>query len=286
MKKNHWVPQSYLRWFASDAPKNSKIWRFSNKEGPPSEKPIKKVAVQYYLYAPQINGSRSYDFEKKLSDIEQLFSPSMWHTISNGFIELKDEGTRKGIALLAAIMYLRNPTQLRQTTDIHNSLVDFFASQDEKSSTIEIEGKTLELDWNEWESFRNSDQESIKKLWIKSISEATWLAEILMQMRWSIVLSEKPVFITSDNPVAVIHPSLQFKGLKDRDSRVIFPLSPTRILTMDNLNSEPNGQYLEAKGFPAWNMLIWRNAIEFMFSPRHPDEVCLEMDQLVTDMGF
>jgi hypothetical protein len=33
-----------------------------------------------------------------------------------------------------------------------------------------------------------------------------------MKMRWAVVFSEEPVFITSDNPVMIVHPSLKFRA--------------------------------------------------------------------------
>jgi hypothetical protein len=80
-------------------------------------------------------------------------------------------------------------------------------------------------------------------MWLDNVGSATWLAEILMSMRWAILLSEEPVFITTDNPVVTLHPSLQFRGIKNAETSVVFPLSPTRLLHIDNRMSEPDGQY-------------------------------------------
>ncbi|MER8824624.1 DUF4238 domain-containing protein [Mesorhizobium sp. M0904] len=97
-------------------------------------------------------------------------------------------------------------------------------------------------------------------------------------MRWSIITSERPVFITSDSPVTVLHPSMRFRGLKDAETSVIFPLSPTRVLHLDNRNSEPDCQYYAVPGKgEVQNILNWRNVVEHMFTHRHPDEVSAEM---------
>jgi hypothetical protein len=86
------------------------------------------------------------------------------------------------------------------------------------------------------------------------------------------------VFITSDNPVMIVHPSLKFRGLKTPETTVTFPLSPTRILIMDNRLGEPDAQYYPLRQGPgSLNGLIWRNAIEHMFAPRHPAFICGEM---------
>jgi len=53
MKRNHYVPQSYLRAFAADPDRREKIWRFGKNEGDPELKPIDKVAYRHYLYVPK-----------------------------------------------------------------------------------------------------------------------------------------------------------------------------------------------------------------------------------------
>lgn len=50
-KRNHWVPQAYLRSFAAD-PARRKIWTMGIEAGEPRLRPIEKVAVKFYLYAP------------------------------------------------------------------------------------------------------------------------------------------------------------------------------------------------------------------------------------------
>jgi Protein of unknown function (DUF4238) len=90
------------------------------------------------------------------------------------------------------------------------------------------------------------------------------------KVRWALIFSEETVFITSDNPVMITHPSLKFRGLKNPESTVSFPLSPTHILIMDNRHGEPDFQYYPLRQDPGSpNCLIWRNAIEHMFAPRH-----------------
>ena len=56
-KRNHWVSQAYLRPFAADS-ERKKIWTFSKNEGEPRLRPIRNVAVGFYLYAPRPAGAR------------------------------------------------------------------------------------------------------------------------------------------------------------------------------------------------------------------------------------
>lgn len=114
-------------------------------------------------------------------------------------------------------------------------------------------------------------------MWIAEINGATHYAKKLIAMRWSMLCADVPVFITTDNPVVFIHPSLNFRGINNPETSIIFPISPTRVLCMDHLYSEPANQYYPLKGTAApHNVLMWRNSIEHMFSHRHPDAVCAE----------
>ncbi|MFK4719340.1 hypothetical protein ABIE89_000440 [Bradyrhizobium niftali] len=117
-------------------------------------------------------------------------------------------------------------------------------------------------------------------MWLDNVGSATWLAKMLMEMRWAILISEEPVFITTDNPVITVHPSLEFKGIKNPETSLMFPISPTRLLHIDNRMTEPDGQYYPLKTNPgAMNGLLWRYAINAMYSSRYVcDEICADAD--------
>ncbi|WP_368389280.1 DUF4238 domain-containing protein [Mesorhizobium sp. LMG 17147] len=276
-KRNHWVPKAYLRAFATERG-GEKIWTFGKSGGDPMKRSISKVAVKFYLYAPGQNGQRDYRTEQKLSNLEQLFGTPFWSEISSGYVDLGNKVIRKGLALLTAVMYLRNPTVLGQTAEIHSQFRSFYMAVGEPPDRVEIAGREYDVDKASWPAYRDAGEEDIKRMWLDSLNQGAWLAELFLKMRWAIIASDQPVFITSDNPVTFIHPSLKFRGLKNEETSVMFPLSPTRILYLDNRQSEPDAQYyaLGGKG-ESQNLLIWRNAIEHMFSHRHPDEVCSEM---------
>jgi len=124
-------------------------------------------------------------------------------------------------------------------------------------------------------------------MWLKEVGSAVWLAEILVKMRWAIQFSDTPVFITTDNPVVVLHPSLTFRGFTNPETMVVFPLSPTRVLMMDNRHAEPDGHYYPVNNTaPGLNGMLWRESIDRMFTPRHPHQVCAEMLEDAERIGF
>jgi hypothetical protein len=286
-KRNHWIPQSYLRHFAADADRR-KVWvlkRESRDE--PELKPIKKVATAFYLYAPRGTDGRDYSFEDKLASLEQMFGGPFWDLITTDYIDLCDNTVRKALSLLVAVMYLRNPLHLEQMRTLHRQMVGSFSEFPDLPDAVEIAGKTYELDKDSWPSYSNANEDDVKRMWLDNVGSATWLAEILMGMRWAILLSEEPVFITTDNPVVTLHPSLQFRGIKNAETSVVFPLSPTRLLHIDNRMSEPDGQYYPLRGSAgSLNGLLWRYAIDAMYSPRHTDQVCVEICADAEQQGF
>lgn len=282
------MPQAYLRSFAADVPKRQKVWTLSKEAGQPILKPIRNVAVRFYLYAPRDKkGERNYDFENKLASLEQLFGGLFWNQVSTGHPDLKSTDVRKGLALLTAVMFLRNPLHLALMHDVHGQFVDFFSQFDELPEAFEINGQVHEIDKSSWLEYRNGDEDAIKNMWLDNVGSAEWLAKVMMEMRWAMLVSDVPVFITTDNPVTVMHPDFQFRGFKDIGSSVAFPLSPTRVLVMDNRHSEPDGEFYGSReSAAALNGLLWRHSIDCMFSSRHPDQVCAEIIDDAKRMGL
>lgn len=158
--------------------------------------------------APDGPHGRDYRFEEKLGPLEQLFGLRGWAEISSGMVDLCDSSVRKGLALLTAVMFLRNPLRLAMTHDTHKSIVDFYSRLPELPEAVEIKGKTYGLDAASWPAYRDASEDDIKRMWLDQIGSAVWLAEMLMEMRWAMQFSETPVFITTDNPVVVVHPNL------------------------------------------------------------------------------
>jgi hypothetical protein len=280
-RRCHWVPQGYLRAFAADD-KREKIWRLSKEEGEPELKPIENVAVRFHLYAPKAKDGRRNDaLEKKLAGLENFIGGAVWHALCNDFVDLDWEPIRKMLSLIVATSLVRTPTRFEHWKAQHRSWVEQFSQFPTLPTHLTIGGVRRELDPSDWEQFRTASEEDMKAAWNDYVGGAGDIAHILLGMRWAIVFAEEPVFITSDNPVQVEHPSLKFKGLKDSETTVSFPISPTRMLILDNQHGEMANAYWPLKTDPAWdNLLTWRNSIEYMFSDRDPHEVCAEIDRL------
>jgi hypothetical protein len=286
-KRNHFVPQAYLRGFAADGERR-KIWTLSKIDGAPHRRPISKVAVRFYLYAPAgPNGQRDYSFEHKLAELESFFGEPTWRAVATDFVDLSWQPLRKMLALLTAVMHLRNPQHFQIMHEMHGELVRWCSRFESVPDAIEINGQLIHVDAKSWPAYRDGTEDDIKRMWLEQVGSATWMAELLLNMRWSIIVSEKPVFITTDNPVVPLHPSLQFRGIRNSETSLMFPLSPTRLLWLDNRHYEPKNQYYPLKdNGGGLNGLLWRHAIENMFVHRDPHLVCAEMLENAEGMGF
>lgn len=206
--------------------------------------------------------------------METWFGTSIWNAVCTDFPDLSWKPLRKMLALLVATTYLRNPLQFERTKNIHRQLVDLISSDPAlPADTIAINGVVQHVNPDDWPAYRDASEDDLKRAWGEDVSTAGWLPEMLLKMRWAVVFSEEPVFITSDNPVMIMHRSLKFRGLKNPETTVSFPLSPTRILIMDNRHGEPDAQYYPLRQDPgSLNGLIWRKCYRAHVraaSPRH-----------------
>lgn len=286
-KRCHWVSQSYLKPFSADADRK-RIWRHSKTSGDPELKLIEKVAVRHHLYAPMgPDGRRDDGLERKLSSLERWFGEPIWGVVCNDFPDLTWEPLRKMLALLTATTFVRNPLQFERWKATHVGMRNLYAQVDTPPTHVTLGGRRYEVNPSDWPDFKSAGDEEMKSAWNDYVAGAGDIAPKLLSMRWAVLFCDQPMFVTSDNPVNIIHPSLQFKGLNDPETIVSFPLSPTRILMMDNRHGEPNGAYYPLRHDPAVeNLLIWRNAIDHMFSPRDPIQVCMEINDDADRAGF
>ncbi|MFC4724808.1 DUF4238 domain-containing protein [Glycocaulis abyssi] len=280
-KNSHWVPQAYLRAFAAEHDAE-RIWRFSHTKGDAQLKLIEKVAYKRHLYSTHddTTGSLNDALEKKLADLEQWFGSPIWRTLQRDVVDLSWQPLRKIVSLLAATMFLRNPRTLEEHSKMHEHLVKLFSQFNEPPDRVTVGDRTFDFDDTSWETFRAADTDDVKKIWFRQIESAVIFAKIFMNMRWSMMMAPRPAFITSDAPITFCHPSLEFSGINDPETTIHFPISPTRVLNMDNFHSEPANQYYpcDDECYVTTNLLIWRSAIEYMFTHRHPDYI---MDELL-----
>jgi hypothetical protein len=291
-KKQHWVPRFYLKEFSIDesqSKKESQVWIFSKDEGEPKIANIKDVAAKRYLYSPKDeNGNRCWEMEEKLASLEGLIS-QIWSTFANGYLDLDNQSYRKIISLFLATLYLRHPKRLPEQEKMQNWFIDFYENNVPKDSSgnpvacqFTAKGKKYTLNPSDWKSYSNPTQYDKEKFFVETIKESSMdIVEVFLKKRWSVIFSETKQFITTDNPLVITNRlmgEIKNYGLNTKGTTITFPISPTRVLVLDDLLDEPHSQYYPLKEEGTYiNILLWIDAHQFMISHRNPDEVIFEM---------
>lgn len=290
-KHLHWVPEFYLRYFAtpnSRSAKRPQIWIFSKDDSSCDESPtnIRNVCGKRYLYAPlEQDGSRNWELEDQLEKLEATLG-QVWKELAEGFVRLDDSAIRKGVSLFVAVMHLRNPETRRKVETIHQKLVAVLTNMPSRPDGtpaldhVEINGRWFPVEvegWHEFSSWGKNDHDKFFASVVRS--EAIHLAEMLIKKRWSIVCADTDVFVTSDKPVVLQHLSRHVFGFGTSDGIVTFPLGPRRLLVMDDMHDEPENQYyaLQPSNAGAFNLSIWQNCSRFMITGRPVQEVLAEI---------
>jgi hypothetical protein len=164
-KHQHWVPQFYLRHFATPATRDSdkpQIWIFSKNPVDGDEKltSVRNVCGRRYLYSPrQPNGERSWGLDDKLNDLEALLG-ELWPALATNFVNLGEEHIRKAVALFIAVMHFRHPIVRQDVEEIHKQLVAFYEAVPQRADgtpnveSIEMKGETYRLDTANWYNYK------------------------------------------------------------------------------------------------------------------------------------
>lgn len=275
-KRQHWLPQFYLRGFRIREAAGSvpRVWTFF-RHGPNEPRPMSVVelAQQRYLYAPKDEtGTRDHSIDERLQEIETLLGP-IWPEIAEGQVDLNEEATRKALSLFVATLYARHPSRVGDLAEAHRRLVELFEDTPKDKdgnpvvSHIEVNGRTHEIDTRGWEAYKHRSSESLHKDFVVSVvPTAGEIARILLRRRWAIVATNVPAFATCDSPLLLAHRSARRVGFNTKGARITLPLSPTRVLTIDD-SELPNAYYQSQTGFPEEiNYRIWLAADLYLLS--------------------
>ncbi|MDB5956442.1 DUF4238 domain-containing protein [Ramlibacter sp.] len=287
----HWVPKFYLRYFATpetrdtDAPQ---VWIFSKREDDGDEKltHVRNVCAKRFLYSPLgDDGERNWDLESRLGEVESLLA-RRWPEFAEGFAPLEDQPVRMSLSLFVAIMHMRNPVLREEVERMHERFVRAFedaplrADGSPEVKAVQINGQTRSIDTSDWNSYRAWSKNDHDRFFAGMVQrEAGHIAKLLLKKRWSVLHSERDVFITTDKPVGTYHQGREKFGFGTDGVVVTFPLGPKRLLVMDDLHDEPANQHYQLKeGNAGWfNMTTWQGASRLMITGRPIPEVLSEI---------
>jgi Protein of unknown function (DUF4238) len=287
----HWVSKFYLRGFATPETReldNPQVWAFSKEESNCDVvlTNVKNICGKRYLYSPRDEaGQRTRALESELSSLESTMA-EVWPALANGVVNLQNETLRKGVALFIATLCLRHPNSLELVSRTHQEIVAAFENAPKDPNgvpsidTIFFEGREWPFDGSDWHSYCHWDDNDRHRFFAAQIkAHAAYLARMFMKKRWSVIRAQGPLFVTSDNPVCKDHLTKANYGFGTEGTIVTFPLGPSQILCMDDMHSEPAGQYYQLRDNDAGpiNLMTFRNAMRFIISQRPIDEALAEI---------
>lgn len=287
----HWVPKFYLRYFATPETRQTaspQVWIFSKREADGDERltNVRNVCAKRFLYTPsKEDGSRSWDLENRLGEVETLLS-TRWPDFAEGYVALDDKHVRMGLSLFVAIMHLRNPAAREEVERIHQAVVDACKDAPLRPDgtpdveLVEVNGQAPPVDTRDWHAYCAWGKNDHDRLFVDMVeAEAGNIARMLLEKRWSVVFSDKDVFVTTDKPVGMHHQQREKFGFGTYGTIVTFPLGPKRMLIMDDLHHEPANQYypLQDGNAGSFNMTTWHSGSRFMITGRPISDVLAEI---------
>jgi hypothetical protein len=287
----HWVPQFYLKGFATRETRNEKesqVWIFSRNDSDGDEclTNVRNVCAKRYLYSPKNKcGVRSWETDERLNGIESLLS-SVWSAVATGFIDLGDESFRKALALFVASMHLRHPEVLDKVAALHGRMVSWLNDAPKSDDGIPNIGSLLHcgkeyrFDPSGWEEYKSWGKDDHHRFFNDLVLRETGrFAKLLLKKRWSVVFSETDQLITSDRPVNIRDGEARNCGVNSPGAIASFPLSPSRMLILDDNFNEPANQYypLRVENIGAFNLGTWHATARFLITGRSVRNVLEEM---------
>jgi hypothetical protein len=299
-KRQHWVPRVYLRYFATPESQNSgkeTLWAFSRDKKSPAKllcPSVESVAVEKYLYSPKNpDGSRDFGLEKKLGELESTIG-ELWPKLTTMQIGLTDS-VRKIVGLFIATLHLRHPARRREMQELHQRLVERVERQLKSykrvppTIEVEVDGRKMTCETATFQDWKSTSENEHHRSFVDFIgNEGKWLAKILLKKRWSVIVADDPVFVTSDNPVVLDGPedSDESFGFGTPGMTVTFPLSPKMMLLLGDRDGDgKDGLFCPLQAIPGMplpahaglNWQVWVNASRMMFSSRPADVVLAEI---------
>lgn len=257
-KKHHTVPVGYLKNFTDT---NGLNWVINNKLKKFSNVPKNILNRKNYNTITFDDGSKSFFIESGyLNQIETKFSHVNDTKVNN--LILLNEHDKAIIATFIAAQMLRAEGR-------RDAMLDFMNRIEERTSWINDlteEQKKNIAENNKY--FPHSSEDSIPVSELLKLREdmssfmasglpsgVEEIAPIIFDMNWALVVDDKGRFITSDDPVVLVNPSLDATndskgswmqaGLAQNDVELSFPLTKN-VTILAGWKLEKDLQYLPA----------------------------------------
>jgi hypothetical protein len=266
-KNQHWVPQSYLRHFATPDTRDSKtpkIWRFDKAR--PSEHPhlrsVREVCSSNYLYSPiGADGERSWTTETLLGEVETACG-ELWVQLNSGEADLGDPTLRNALGRFVGAQQLRSMYVFK--------LYD---------RSLELRDKLYPLK-DDYEPKDGLDARDAARLFSQKVErDLSRMSELYLRKPWMIMRHEADVFVTSDLPLIHVRTGGGRGGPGTPNTTAVFPLGPRSILAMDErFSASANETRVTTEEFVRIiNAQLWHHCQRELLTGRPPADVAHEI---------
>jgi hypothetical protein len=294
-KRHHFIPQFYLRKFATLNPKEA-ICTSDMVTGECRASAANATAYETHCYSVTLpDGSRTDELENWISEVESKAAPILEKLIAGDRIS---EQEKADFAAFMALMVVRADSWRLMWGSVMTSgiqIANFATASRDDVFEKAMEryqrdmGKTLsEKELSDLKDAMLNPQKfklEISKEWtIQAFKFYDVLFPLFFRMTWSILTNDTPrPLITSDNPVAQTTP-----GLADKDAEVVLPLSTTTCLIAHwRTDAQARGKLKNEAAVKMINRQQAYNALRFLFGPNR-DEGILRLAEKYKDVrpGF
>jgi len=210
VRKNHYIPQGYLRKFECEE-KPGFIYNFKldkDKFNETSgEKPVK---IENILYLPHFY---SLCMELILKDIEDTFYPIRNKIITTNTIESLSYKEKISIIRYIFAQYIRTPLERSRFVNIARVMLEsIFFNQDNQG----IEKDKIKIEFNEIYIRKMIEDEMFQFLFPSSEeNQILKLIYFYLENKWRLIFAKQMKFYTSDNPIILYNNS--FESLVDQN---------------------------------------------------------------------
>jgi len=267
----HWVPRSYLKYFATPETKSTdvpKAWRFEKETNVFDESPtaVRNLCGKRYLYSPKdSDGKRDPITENFLRDIENE-AAVIWSALVDGELDLEDPSIRFTVAKFVAALQLRNYnlyTLLDSAVGLANKLYPL------AEGALRSDG---------------IDPRNAGKVFVHQLHNGLpKMTDYFMTRAWCVMTAPNDVFITSDKPVLFLHDT-KMPGPGTAGAVPVFPLSPRRLLFMGEAEAFSANVYrsIEIPLALAINRNMLHRCYRIVITGRSPTDVSRELGGIST----
>ena len=237
--RQHYIPRSYLKNFATKKDKKIYLVDAYNLEGDSLNKNIstKDICLEKHIYTIETNDpAKKFALEKYYADNVDSEYPNIYKILTDKSIKKVDKNQKWQILYVCLSLYFRTPHYLNQHNKITNEILDNAIPYANKEGVVTLDyfGKQITFHKDEIEEIKKDFQKENKTIFhVKHLEQ--WMN--FVHFKYGCVINvieiedKSAPLITCDNPVSIRHMKTnKFVGLFDVNSVITLPLDPYHFL--------------------------------------------------------